>query len=294
MLVYSKERYLESDEFAFAAFPYSTMPDRPFTPHLHEFVELVYVDSGCGEHLYKGNRFPVSKGDLFVIPPYAEHDYRVIGDAPLDVYNILFLPSFLVSELKVLSQVTPFVQFFYVEPFMKQNPDFESHLKLSRSEAEEVKQRLDRIVREFRDKALGYRITVKALLIELLVWLSRRYEPVTAGPPFQTRDSEAIRKLCEFLDTHYAEPLQLEQVCRMCGMSQSAFTAKFKEVTGKTFTGYRNELRIQSALELLRGTDEKVIHIAERVGIGDSSYFNKLFREQIGISPRDYRRLART
>lgn len=289
MTLYSKDTYLESDEFPFAAFPFSTLPERPLMPHTHDFIELVYVYEGCGEHLYKGRSYPISTGDIFVIPPYVKHDYRVIGPKPLNIYNVLFLPSFLTSELQALSSVTPFVNFFYVEPFLRQNVDFQSHLKLTPLEGQEVKLRLDRIVKEFRQKALGYRISIKALLIELLVWLSRRYEERLIEPLFRPNESEAIRQLCEYLGQHYAQPIKLEQVCQMCGMSQTSFTFKFKQTVGKTFVEYRNEVRIHASLKLLRETDDKIILIAERVGIHDLSYFNKLFKQHTGLTPREYR-----
>ncbi|WP_240419077.1 helix-turn-helix transcriptional regulator [Paenibacillus periandrae] len=287
-MLYPKEKYLESEEFPFAAFPFPTLPERVMNPHTHDFIELVYVADGFGEHLYKGHSYPISKGDIFVIPPDVEHDYRVIGTAPLKVYNILFISSFLEAELQTLSKVSSFMNFFYVEPFLRQKADFESHLKLSLPEAKEVQLRLERIIEEFDRKALGYRISIKALLIELLVWLSRCYEERLVQIRFRPEHS-GIRELCAFLELHYAEPFQLEEICQMCGMSKTSFTHKFKQTIGKTFIEYRNEVRIQASLKWLRETDEPVIRVAERVGVGDVSYYNKLFKQQIGMPPREYR-----
>nr|WP_026326685.1 AraC family transcriptional regulator [Paenibacillus ginsengihumi] len=44
-----------------------------------------------------------------------------------------------------------------------------------------------------------------------------------------------------------------------------------------------------ASLQYLRDTDDKIIAVAERVGIGDISYFNKLFKHYIGVTPREYR-----
>lgn len=289
MLLYSKESYLECDEFPFRAFLFATMPQRRDLAHYHDFIELVYVAEGRGEHLYKGSSYPISKGDIFVIPPFVQHDYSVTGDEPLNVYNVMFLPSFLTTELQALSKVTSFFNFFYVEPFFRQTLDFESHMKLSILEDQEIKQRLKRIIEEFDRKALGYRISIKALLIEMLVWLSRRYEERIVAPPIQASQSKAIQSICRFLEHHYAQDISLEQVCQMCGMSQSSFTFKFKQTMGKTFTEYRNEVRIHSSLKLLRETDDKMIAVAENVGIGDLSHYNKLFKKHTGLTPREYR-----
>lgn len=293
MLLYANDRFLESEQFPFAVCPYLTPPSRPEAPHYHDFIEIVYVASGHGEHLYKDRAYPVAKGDIFVIPPGAVHDYRVMGEAPLEVYNIVFLPSFLVKELTMLSSITPFVSFFYMEPFLRQQFDFEAHLKLSLLEGQEVMQRIERLTAEYRKKALGYQIAIKTLLIELLVFLSRCYEERLIEPIFPRNESKAIKSVCEFLEQHYAQQIGLEQIHRMCGMSQTTFTAKFKQITGKTFTAYRNEVRIHASLQQLRETDDKIIHIAENVGINDLSYFNKLFRQHVNLSPGQYRRKYR-
>jgi YesN/AraC family two-component response regulator len=58
---------------------------------------------------------------------------------------------------------------------------------------------------------------------------------------------------------------------------------------GKTFTEYRNEVRIHSSLKLLRESDDKIIAVAENVGISDLSYYNKLFKKHTGLTPREYR-----
>ncbi|TMV52830.1 AraC family transcriptional regulator [Paenibacillus mesophilus] len=289
MVLYSKSLCLESEHFPFRAFLYSTSPQRPKTVHHHDFIELVYVAKGRGEHLYKGSAYPISEGDIFVIPPFVPHDYNVIGDDPLDVYNVIFLPSFLTSELQALSNVTPFFNFFYVEPFFRQSLEFESHLKLSVLEGQEIRQRLERIVGEFDSKSLGYRISIKALLIEMLVWLSRRYEERLIVPPTHASPSKAIQAACTFIEYHYDQDISLDHICHVCGMSQSSFIEKFKKTVGKTFIDYRNEVRVRSSLKLLRETDHKMIAIAETVGIHDLSHYYKLFKKHIGMTPREYR-----
>jgi AraC family L-rhamnose operon regulatory protein RhaS len=286
---YEKNVFLEGPDFPFAAFPYPTLPTRPATPHSHEFVELVFVAEGHGDHLYSGQSYPISKGDVFIVPPGVEHDYRVRGAAPLEIVNVLFMPSFLAPLLESLAEVTPFLQFFYVEPFFRKETEFHAHLKLNLGEEQAVKERLDRLVEEYNNKPLGYRIAIQGLLAELLVYLSRCYGHAAVTTGFHPDGNKAIRQVCDFLETHYTQPLQLEQVCRMCGMSQTVFTGKFKQLTGRTFTEYRSELRIRASLRLLRESEAKIVDIAQESGIGDVSHFNRLFKLHMGMTPREYR-----
>lgn len=293
MELYSKQTFLESESFPFAVLFYETLPSRAMRPHYHDFFEMVYVADGQGEHIYQGRSYPIVKGDFFVISPGAVHDYIVTGGSSLEVYNIMFLPSLLHAELASLAEEASFVNLFYFEPFLRETSSFDYHLQLSLLEAQEVKARIQQLEKEFKRKQLGYQLVIKALLVELLVYLSRCYEGEDIQHIFHSNETRAILQLCEFIDSHYAHPIQLEQVCRMCGMSQTVFTQKFKQIVGKTFIEYRNEVRIKAALHRLRDSDDKIIHVAQQVGIHDLSHFNHLFKQHMQLTPRQYRNMHR-
>lgn len=283
MIYYKNEHFLESANFPFYIAPYTILPNWN-APHKHEFVECVFVMDGACEHLYKGMSQPISRGDFFIIEPNVEHGYRVAGDQPVEIYNILFLPSLLEDELRKLSEATRFVDPLLSEPY-----EFRYHLKMAVNESLETKYVLDRIFHEYRNKALGYRLSIKALLMELFISLSRCYEGQTSQPFSSTKDHNIISWICEFIRLHYAQPIMMEQIYHMCGMSAANFTSKFKQIVGKTFTEYRNDLRIEISCELLRNSDKKVIHISQEVGFNDVSHFNKAFKQFMGMTPSQYR-----
>jgi AraC-like DNA-binding protein/mannose-6-phosphate isomerase-like protein (cupin superfamily) len=294
MIYYTKEHFLESPDFPFYIAPFTVKPSR-ISPHQHEFIECVFVAEGAGEHIYNGRSYPIARGDFFVIEPNVVHGYRVRGSLPMVVYNVLFLPSLLETELRHLSQVTPFIHFFYLEPLLREPSDFQYHLKLSVNEDLETKFLLDRILNEYTQKNLGYRLCIKAMLMELFIFLSRCYENRISKPLSSSRDEETIMKwVCELTRLHYAQPIMMEQIYQMCGMSASAFTAKFKQYAGKTFTEFRNDIRIKVSCEFLRNTDNKIIHIAQDVGFNDVSHFNKAFKQLMGMTPGHYRAIGTT
>jgi AraC family L-rhamnose operon regulatory protein RhaS len=292
MTLFSNDEFLESKDFPFFVGPYRIHEDAPVLPHAHEFVELAYIAEGAGNHTYNGENSSVSAGDVFIIEPGVVHSYNVDKQFSLLVYNILFVPSLLRTEIEALSAVDSFMDFFYVEPFLRSTARFQPHLKLQLDDQMEIRSLLDRIHLEFRAKQSGYRILTKTRLIELFVFLSRCYARLQAPVKSFRTDDYMLHHLCEFIHRHYAEPLNLHQVSRMCGLSPSAFSVKFKQHTGKTFIEYRNELRIQAAMERLRETDDKISQISQDVGYDDLSFFNKLFKQTVGVSPGDFRKLS--
>lgn len=294
MTRFNNEQLLESPDFPFHLAIYPFQPGEAVPPHSHEFIEFVYVTGGTGTHTYRGSEYPIGEGDVFVIEPDAEHAYQTGAADPLIVYNILVAPALVSYELQTLSKVASFVDFFYVEPFLRESAQFQSHLKLKPHERLEMRQLLERILEEYREKRLGYRILVKTRLIEMLVFLSRCYsgtlhKPMTAN----ASEEKTMRRVAEFIERHHASPLTLAQVSQMCGLSPSAFTAKFKQHIGKTFVEYRNDVRIDMAKRLLTTTDMTILSISQEVGFDDLSFFNKLFKQAVGVSPGQFRKSER-
>ncbi|MCR8632732.1 AraC family transcriptional regulator [Paenibacillus radicis (ex Xue et al. 2023)] len=290
----SNSRYFESADFPFHIAQYPFRAEEMVEPHSHEFVELVYVAEGSGRHDYRGDTYRIYEGDVFVIEPDAEHSYKGGKDPNLTVYNVLFAPSILSNELQMLSTVDSFVDFFYVEPFLRQSVHFQSHLNVEPHDQLEMKHLLGRILSEYKEKKPGYRLLVKTRLIELFVFLSRCYDrslhrPMTVLAP----EREVMKRMVEFIETHHARPLSLDQVSRLCSMSQSSFTAKFKQHIGKTFIEYRNEARIAMAKKLLLASDAGTLQIAGQVGFDDLSFFNKVFKQLVGVTPGQFRRAAK-
>lgn len=225
-----------------------------------------------------------------MIEPDEEHAYRAGHEHLPVVYNVLFQPELLRRELEALSDVSSFVDFFYLEPFLRRTVHFQGHLRLKPYEQMEMEALLHRMILEFKEKKLGYRILTKTRLIELLIFLSRCYHDRKHSPlQAFSSDEKIIRHISEFIRKHYAQSLSLAQVSEMSGMSQTGFSTKFKQYIGKTFTEFRNEIRIRMAKHLLEQSERKIMDIAQDVGYDDLSFFNKMFKSAVGVSPSQYR-----
>ncbi len=294
MTRFNSTKYLESDAFPFHTAIAIVDAQRPVPPHSHEFVEMAYIAGGSGRHVYRGQDYNIAEGDVFIIEPDEEHAYWVADGDSLIVYNVLFQSSLLAHEITAMSAVTPFVDFYYVEPFLRGTVHFRSHLRLQPLEQLEMKAMLDRLRMEFREKRLGYQILTKTKLLEMFVFLSRCYATSEQSPVSSlANDEKAMMYVRQFIRHHYAKPLSLQQMSQLCGMSPSAFSAKFKLYTGRTFIEFRNDIRIRHAAELLLQSHDKVIVVAQAIGFDDVSFFNKLFKSTFGCSPSIYRQHQR-
>lgn len=91
-----------------------------------------------------------------------------------------------------------------------------------------------------------------------------------------------------FIDLHYAEDIDLEQIACTAYFSKFHFCRLFKKAYGKTPHHYLTQVRIDNALRLL-GQGVPVAEVSFRVGFDSSTSFAALFKKHYGASPSDYR-----
>jgi two-component system response regulator YesN len=98
-----------------------------------------------------------------------------------------------------------------------------------------------------------------------------------------------MQKSIEYLHDNYHKQILLKDVADHVYVSPYYVSRMFKKETGKTFTEYLNEIRINKAEELLKDPRFKTYEVAEMVGIPDPHYFSRLFKKIKGIPPTAYR-----
>ena len=100
---------------------------------------------------------------------------------------------------------------------------------------------------------------------------------------------QAIHQAMNYIREHMDREITLEELLRLTGMSKSYFSRNFKDVTGKTFVTYLNDMRIETAKKYLTETKQPIYWIASQVGYVDEHYFRRVFRERTGVTPKQFR-----
>jgi two-component system response regulator YesN len=99
-----------------------------------------------------------------------------------------------------------------------------------------------------------------------------------------------MRIACEYITANYMKNVTLSAIAEICCLSESHFRFLFKQHTGMTFIHYLNQIRIQAAKQLLLQPDLKVYQIGEMVGLPSQPHFIRVFRDETGKTPTDYRK----
>ena len=100
-----------------------------------------------------------------------------------------------------------------------------------------------------------------------------------------------VEKAKKFIIDHYRTDLKASEVAAWLKITPSYFSYIFKQSTGRGFTEYMNEMRIEQAKDLLATTHDKVFEIADKVGYKEYKYFVSVFKLHTGMTPKEYRGL---
>lgn len=101
---------------------------------------------------------------------------------------------------------------------------------------------------------------------------------------------EPIRIAQEYVRAHIDRQISLEEVSEQAFVSAGYLSTLFKERTGKNFSDYVIEMRIEEAKRLLRQPALSMSDIAERIGYADARHFSKVFQKMVGVKPTAYRK----
>lgn len=100
-----------------------------------------------------------------------------------------------------------------------------------------------------------------------------------------------IKRAINHIREHYKEGISLEEVSGSLGITPEYLSTLFNREMGENFSAFLKKFRLSHAKRLLKGTDMKIYEIAEAVGYTDSKYFARVFKDEFGISPVDYRQM---
>lgn len=101
-----------------------------------------------------------------------------------------------------------------------------------------------------------------------------------------------LRPAIELMDEHFLTPPSLEDIAETVHLAPNYFHRKFTEIFHLTPFEYMLRKRMNTARQLLAGTDLNVKQVAARVGYDNAFYFSRLFTKNFGISPSQMRKEA--
>ena len=228
--------------------------------------QLLYVQKGKIVYFIDGKKNIAPQGSVLFYHPLQPQMYTYYLEDYPDIYWLHF-SGYKVTE--ILKSLNLYDNYCY-------------QLQLEKK----YESLFDSIIYELTEKSVYYSNICTNLLFELLYLISRNLINEEA----YEKTYNEIHKIVEKINKDYSHQINFKELAEQNHISSSWMNKLFNRYLHMSPQKYLNYIRTENAKTLLRSTNS-ISHIAESVGYNDSLYFSRIFRQETGMSPSEYRKL---
>lgn len=263
--------------------PYNNSPF-----HYHPEYELAYVKEGFGRRIVADKIDSFYAGDLVFLGPNLPHMWQ--ND---DIFHKGF------ANFRFRSLAVHFRKELFSEELMHlQESSLLNKLFVRSARGLSIVGKTQEIVTEKMIRLNGRKGLERVMgLLEILhiLSVSKETESISYKGYAGNLTGNKIDRLSEvynYVSENFNREISLDDVAKMTNLTPPAFCRLFKKRTNRHFVSYLNDVRISKACKQLLETDFNVSEIAFHCGYKTVSNFNKIFKKNIGTSPKAYREKA--
>jgi transcriptional regulator GlxA family with amidase domain len=137
---------------------------------------------------------------------------------------------------------------------------------------------------------VGVEEAMQVAKLYLINWHNIGQQPFAALARTLKSDDLVIAKCQEWVAQNYEFQSPVSAMAELSGLAERSFNRRFAKATGMTPLEYVHTLRLEEAKHLLERTQTPIEGIAMEVGYEDASFFSRLFRRKVALTPAQYRR----
>ena len=256
------------------------------SPHYHNVIEIIYILEGEFHITISNKKYTLHPGEMVLINAKEVHSVNILDYGIHRSFAVKFLPETICSDSQSLMELK------YVIPYIVSSSNFKTHYTRDEVENSNIKNCIDNIMREDRERQHAYKFAIRIYISHLFLDLIRK---VNTFNPTGEEIKDSIRKefqnIFHYISNHYTEKITAVQVAKKFGLRQSDLSAHFKKITGKSFNEYLNYVRICKAKRMLISSEKNITEIAYSVGFASTSYFINCFKVQMGITPASFKQI---
>ncbi len=251
--------------------------------HSHTFYELLYCRNSCGaEYLVGSERYRLQRGDIIFVPPGVSHR-PLLPEQMAEPYKryVLWLSQDFMDRYAGL----------FPYPFTEKQA-YASMLRTGGTQWEHLGDLFRAGVQEAEQQSDGWEAAVIGNTMMLLTQIKRATDGHTAQA-LQAEKPELLDRIMAFVEHNYAKSITIGELSGQFYVSGSTVSHLFKQKLGVSFYRYVTQRRLIAAKTLIeRGL--LLEDVCTQAGFADYSGFYRAFKQEFGISPRQYRSLQET
>jgi AraC family transcriptional activator of pobA len=254
--------------------------------HAHDFYSVILFTHGLGSITINNDIYPVQPQTICILAPNQVHSFEGLDDVEGVIF--FFCQDFYVEEFS-------FIRLLNLFSYTSQTGIGVCHpcIALSDNEYSNITSVISSIKNEYDlyTPSNNSAVIIRSHLNIMLLKLTELYE--TKAGKSNKNDSIMIHSLSHLIDSYFIQEQQL-------GFYTSAFNiseSQLNELCNKHFScGLKKILQnrlMQEARKLLLSSELSVSEIAYKLNFEDNSYFNKVFKNKTGLTPKRFRDIHR-
>lgn len=252
-----------------------------FPIHRHSFAELQYFISGHGKEVINGISYQIRPGSFSLKLPWHVHEIEPDPGEKLEIYKCSFRMSAL-EEGGMLQSVSN---------VLAQNYDFQPMEQLPEKDAARVRDIFVNMLEEYAVLRTMQDEMMAAQIVQLLICFVRNMKLVGVEESGAQSQKLAVQNVLRLLNLRYREEnLSCAEIAQAVNYSEVQVARLLKSEMGMNFGELLREIRIRNACVLLRNTEYPVEKIGRWVGYRSRAGFYTAFSEQMGLTPKEYRK----
>lgn len=244
--------------------------------HSHNHYEIYFLVKGTRDFFLKDKMYKITSPCVIVIPPYTMHKTEGAEFTRINV-NVT-AETLNPYELSVLTDMSEKVITFPEKGFE------EIRAVLRGAEIESARD--DRYAKDVLNGYFSY----------LVILLDKASGRETLSPTTGThkKASPVTLKIIDYISNNFSEKITLDDLSERFYLSKVSICSAFKRAMNCTVGEYLIRIRLNKAKQLLSFTKKSVEEIASLCGFSSGAYMGLIFKEKIGLSPLEYRKLQST
>lgn len=246
--------------------------------HSHSFYEILYTRSGTIQYLLGDERYSLKQGDIVFVPPGLSHRPLVTEpmEAPYRRY-VLWLSAEYIQQIR---NISPGCNIIHTEGKILRT--------FGTSMGEILHEHFKKAAEENTMKAHGWQSALYADALLTLVQLDRAFSDTRTRTPAAEKQ-ELLDDVLAYIKSNLSDKITLKGTARRFLVSESTISQLFRRRLGVGFYHCVTQHRLIAAKNLIMD-GEPPGSVYGRVGFADYSAFYRAFKQEYGMSPREYRR----
>lgn len=251
--------------------------------HVHNYHQLSIVTKGSADLIVNNYSCKVQAGSVYVISSYAPHHLEQVDH--IEVINILFSLDDLMKYAASLQQSEGFRSLFIFQASTSLHTRPNNILTLNFEGIQEVLHLADAMLKEANNSALGQDIVIQSYFMLLITYLSRSFDLDTESE----QSAYAFYRLTEHINRNFAEQYTMSDLVKLSLLNEKHLRSLFMKKYHCSPMQYINRTKLEKARYYFITTDMNISEVAHACGFDDSNYFSRKFKQEFGVSPREFK-----